>query len=87
MKEIISKNMHLVENAKKAMENIHVQSVINAIRGGTDGAELSYQGLPTPNLGTGGHNFHGIYEYICLEDMEKTSDILLEIVKLYSKEM
>lgn len=87
MKEIISKNMHLVENAKKAMENINVQPVINAIRGGTDGAELSYQGLPTPNLGTGGHNFHGIYEYICLEDMEKTSDILLEIVKLYSKEM
>ena len=77
--------MHLVENAKKAMKNVNVNHITSFIRGGTDGAVLSKKGLPCPNLGTGGHNFHGIYEYICLEDMEKVSEILIEIVRLYSK--
>ena len=85
MKEVIAKHMHLVENAKKAMKNVNVNHITSFIRGGTDGAVLSKKGLPCPNLGTGGHNFHGIYEYICLEDMEKVSEILIEIVKLYSK--
>ena len=85
MKKIILKNMHLVENARMAMEKIKVTPISNPIRGGTDGAELTYKGLPCPNLGTGGHNFHSIYEYVCLEDMEKSSEILIEIVKQYGK--
>lgn len=85
MKEIISEHMHLIENAKQAMRNVHIQPIIREIRGGTDGSDLSEKGLPCPNLGTGGHNFHGIYEYICLEDMEKVAEILVEIVKLYAK--
>ena len=85
MKEIIAKHMHLIENAKKAMRSVDVNPITREIRGGTDGSELSEKGLPCPNLGTGGHNFHGIHEYICLEDMEKVTEILVEIVKLYSK--
>lgn len=85
MKEIITKHMHLVENAKKAMKNVNVNPITREIRGGTDGSDLSEKGLSCPNLGTGGHNFHGIHEYICLEDMEKVTEILVEIVKLYSK--
>ena len=85
MKKIILKNMHLVENARIAMEKIKVTPISKPIRGGTDGAELTYKGLPCPNLGTGGHNFHSIYEYVCLEDMEKSSEILIEIVKQYGK--
>lgn len=84
MKNIISNNMHIVEMAEKAMESIGVTPLIQEIRGGTDGAEISARGLPCPNLGTGGHNFHGIYEYICLEDMEKSSDVLIQIIKLYA---
>lgn len=85
MKEKIVKHMHLVENARKAMQSINVIPITREIRGGTDGSDLSEKGLPCPNLGTGGHNFHGIHEYICLEDMEKVAEILVEIVKLYSK--
>ncbi len=85
MYDIISQHMHIIENAKQAMRNINVEPFIHEIRGGTDGATLSFKGLPCPNLGTGGNNFHGIYEYICLEDMEKVSDVLTEIVKIYSK--
>lgn len=84
MKDIISKHMHLIENVKLAMNNIGVTPLINPIRGGTDGAELTFKGLPCPNLGTGGQNFHSIYEYICLEDMEKVVDLLVEIVKIYA---
>lgn len=85
MKDIILENMHLVENARAAMNKINVKPISEPIRGGTDGAELTYKGLPCPNLGTGGHNFHSIYEYICLEDMKKSSDVLIEIVKEYTK--
>ena len=67
------------------MRKVNVQPLIHEIRGGTDGSNLSEKGLPCPNLGTGGHNFHGIYEYIFLEDMEKVVDILVEIVKKYSE--
>lgn len=85
MKDVISKDMHLVENAKKAMESINVVPILCEIRGGTDGALLAEKGLPCPNLGTGGHNFHSIHEYICVEDMEKTAELLIEIVKLYGR--
>ena len=67
------------------MKNANVNPIMHKIRGGTDGSDLSKKGLSCPNLGTGGHNFHGIHEYICLENMEKVTEILVEIVKLYSK--
>ena len=85
MKEVITKHMHLIENAKLAMQSVNVEPLIHEVRGGTDGSDLSEKGLPCPNLGTGGHNFHGIYEYICLEDMKKVTEILVELVKIYAK--
>lgn len=81
MKEKITNNMKVVDLAKEAMRKIDIEPQVIPIRGGTDGAELTYMGLNCPNLGTGGHNFHSIYEYICLEDMIKSSEILIEIVK------
>ena len=72
MKEVIEKHMHLVNNAKEAMEEIGICPVVVPIRGGTDGARLSYMGLPCPNLCTGGANFHGRFEYACADDMEKS---------------
>jgi tripeptide aminopeptidase len=79
MREIIEKHMHLVEDAKEAMESAGVVPCVVPIRGGTDGARLSYMGLPCPNLCTGGHNFHGRFEYICAESMEKVVEILLHL--------
>src|SRR5690606_32812535 len=76
MKEKILPHMHIIENAKKAMKNIGIQPVLVPIRGGTDGARLSYMGLPCPNLCTGGHNFHGRYEYIPIQSMEKVVELL-----------
>ena len=85
MKDIISNHIELIDNVKKAMNNLNIEPIVTPIRGGTDGARLTELGLPCPNLGTGGHNFHGIYEYITLQDMEKVVDILMEIVKINSK--
>lgn len=84
MKEKILPHMHLIENAEKAMKEAGVEPKIIPIRGGTDGARLSYEGLPCPNLCTGGYNFHGRYEYITEEAMERVVEILLNIVKLYA---
>lgn len=84
MKEKILPHLHIIESAKKAMENLDVTPILVPIRGGTDGARLSYMGLPCPNLCTGGHNFHGKYEYISIQSMEKVVQILLEIIKLYA---
>jgi tripeptide aminopeptidase len=75
----------IVEIAKKAMENIGVKPIIKAIRGGTDGARLSYMGLPCPNIFTGGHNFHGRYEYIPIPSMEKAVETILEIIKIVAE--
>lgn len=83
MKEIIEDKMFLIENVEEAAKNIGINTFISKIRGGTDGATLSYKGLPCPNLGTGARNFHGIYEFVCLEDMEAVSNILIEIVKKF----
>ncbi|MGL5244623.1 MAG: peptidase T [Sarcina sp.] len=85
MKEKIEPVMHIVEIAKKAMENADVIPNIVPIRGGTDGARLSYMGLPTPNIFTGGENFHGRFEYIPVESMEKAVEVILNIIKLYSE--
>ncbi|MFA6782556.1 MAG: peptidase T [Sedimentibacter sp.] len=81
MKEKILPHMHIIENAIKAMENIGIEPNVVPIRGGTDGARLSYMGLPCPNLCTGGHNFHGKYEYIPIQSMEKVVELLIEIAR------
>ena len=86
MAEIIAGSMHLIENAEKACENAGVTPVILPIRGGTDGAQLSFKGLPCPNLGTGGHGYHGPYEHITAEGMEAACRIALELVKIYAEE-
>lgn len=85
MKEKIEPHMHLIENAKKAMEAVDVVPNVVPIRGGTDGARLSFMGIPCPNLCAGGHNFHGKYEYVCIQSMEKIVDILIKIVEIYAE--
>ena len=85
MKEMIEKHMHLVENAKEAMEELGVEPAVVPIRGGTDGARLSFMGLPCPNLCTGGQNFHGRFEYACADDMEKIVEVLIRIAEKYAK--
>lgn len=85
MKEKIKDHMYLVDIAKKAMEDVGVKPKINPIRGGTDGARLSFMGLPCPNLFTGGHNYHGKYEYIPVSSMEKAVENILKIIELYTK--
>lgn len=85
MKEIIEKNKYIVDTAFKAMEEVGVVPDVNPIRGGTDGARLSFMGLPTPNLFTGGHNFHGKHEFIPTFAMEKAVEVILKIVDLYAK--
>ena len=81
MKEMIEPHSYIIDRAKEAMARCNVIPKIVPIRGGTDGARLSYMGLPCPNLSTGGHNFHGRYEYISVQSMEKMTEVLLEIVK------
>ena len=83
MKEKVAPHIHLVDNAKLAMERAGVTPHVCPIRGGTDGARLSYEGLPCPNLFTGGYNFHGRYEYIPLEDMYKAYEVALNLVDIY----
>ncbi len=83
MKEKLASHMYLIDRAKAAMLEAGVEPVICPVRGGTDGARLSYMGLPCPNLCTGGHNFHGKYEFICVQSMEKVVEILLNIVKQF----
>lgn len=82
MGDIIKNNLDIVEYAKKAMENLGIKPLISPIRGGTDGSKLSFMGLPCPNIFTGGMNFHGIYELIPIEHMVKSSQVVLEIIKL-----
>ncbi len=81
MKEIIEDHMELIDHAMEAMREAGVEPVVVPIRGGTDGARLSYMGLPCPNLCTGGHNFHGRFEYICIESMEAVVRILLNLAR------
>ena len=85
MREKIEPCFHLVENAKLAIERCGVTPAVQPIRGGTDGARLSYMGLPCPNLGTGGYGFHGPFEHITVEGMEKSTDVLLELVRIYAE--
>lgn len=85
MAEIIAGCMHLIDNAKAACEAADVTPLIIPIRGGTDGCQLSFKGLPCPNLGTGGHAYHGPYEHITVEGMDKSVDVMMKLVKLYAK--
>lgn len=83
MSEIIKNNFHLIDNAKLAMEKAGVKPIVVPIRGGTDGATLSHRGLPCPNLSTGGHNFHGRFEYIPVQSMEKMVEVILNLAEIY----
>jgi tripeptide aminopeptidase len=82
MREHIEPVMYIVDMAMKAMEEVGVTPKQRAIRGGTDGARLTYMGLPTPNIFTGGHNFHGKLEYIPIPSMLKAVEVILKIVEL-----
>ena len=84
MKEIIEQHMHLIENAKEAMTELGIEPAVIPIRGGTDGARLSFMGLPCPNLCTGGQNFHGRYEYACADEMEAIAELLVKIAGKYA---
>lgn len=83
MKEVVAGHMHLIEHAKAAMENNGIVPLIVPIRGGTDGARLSFDGLVCPNLSTGGMNFHGRFEYIPVQSMETMVNVLIDIIKSY----
>ena len=85
MKEKIEPVMEIVDIAKQAMTNLDITPEIKSIRGGTDGSQLSYMGLPTPNLFAGGENFHGRYEFVSVETMEKATNVIIEIAKLFEQ--
>lgn len=82
MREKIEPVCHIVNTAQRAMEELHIEPKIKPIRGGTDGSRLSYMGLPCPNIFAGGHNFHGKYEFVPLESMEKATLVILKIIEL-----
>lgn len=84
MKEQIKPHMHLIDNALTVYKKLGIEPHIQPIRGGTDGAQLSFKGLPCPNLGTGGHNFHGHFEYACIQSMEKCVEVIIELAKIYA---
>ena len=85
MLEVIEQYPELITKTKEAIEKTGTDVSVRAIRGGTDGTDISFKGIPCPNLGTGAYNYHSVYEYICLEDMEKVVEILISIVKQFSK--
>ncbi len=82
MREKIEPVMHIVDIAEQAMKDLGIKPLIKAIRGGTDGSQLSYKGLPCPNIFAGGHNFHGKYEYVPVESMQKATEVIVKITEL-----
>ncbi|MCI4137501.1 peptidase T [Bacillus vallismortis] len=86
MREKIEPVIEIVNIAKQAMENLGIEPKISPIRGGTDGSQLSYMGLPTPNIFTGGENFHGKFEYISADNMVKAVNVIIEIAKLFEEQ-
>ncbi|MDX1774268.1 peptidase T [Oceanihabitans sediminis] len=82
MKEKVEPVMHIVDIAEEAMKQLNIKPLIKAIRGGTDGSQLSYMGLPCPNIFAGGHNFHGRYEYVPVESMIKATEVICRIAEL-----
>lgn len=85
MKEKIEPVKEIVDIAYEAMERLDIKPIIKPIRGGTDGSQLSYMGLPTPNIFTGGENYHGKYEYISVDNMVKATNVILNIIKIYEE--
>lgn len=85
MKEKVEPVMHIVDIAEEAMKQLGITPLIKAIRGGTDGSQLSYMGLPCPNIFAGGHNFHGRYEYVPVESMIKSTEVICKICELTAK--
>jgi tripeptide aminopeptidase len=86
MREKIEPVMHIVSIAEEAMKQLHIEPIIKPIRGGTDGSQLSYKGLPCPNIFAGGHNFHGRYEYVPVESMVKATEVICKIAELTALE-
>jgi tripeptide aminopeptidase len=82
MKEKVLPVKHIVDIAEKAMKELNIKPLIKPIRGGTDGCQLSYKGLPCPNIFAGGHNFHGKYEYVPVESMQKAVEVIVKIAEL-----
>lgn len=82
MREKVEPVMHIVDIAEEAMKDLGITPLIKAIRGGTDGAQLSYMGLPCPNIFAGGHNFHGKYEYVPVESIVKATEVIVKIAEL-----
>ena len=85
MRKQVEPHYHIVEKAMKAIEMAGITPKVQPIRGGTDGANLSFMGLPCPNIFAGGHNFHGKMEYLPLQSMEKASEVILNIIRLYAE--
>ncbi len=85
MREKVEPVMHIVDLAFEAMEAVGVTPNVKPIRGGTDGSRLSYEGLPCPNIFAGGHNFHGRFEYVPVQSMEKAMMVIVKIVELLAK--
>ena len=85
MREKIEPVMHIVDIAEEAMEIANIKPLIKPIRGGTDGSQLSYMGLPCPNIFAGGHNFHGRFEYFPVESMQKAIEVIVNIAQLVAK--
>ena len=82
MREKVEPVFHIVDIAEKAMKELGITPLIKPIRGGTDGSQLSYKGLPCPNIFAGGHNFHGKYEYVPVESMVKATEVIVKIAEL-----
>ena len=82
MKEKVTPMMHIVDIAEAAMKALDIKPLIKPIRGGTDGSQLSYMGLPCPNIFAGGHNFHGRYEYVPLESILSATEVICKIAAL-----
>ena len=85
MREKVEPVMHIVDLARDAMEAVNIEPIIKPIRGGTDGAQLSFMGLPCPNIFAGGHNFHGKYEYVPVESMQKAAEVIVKLAELTAK--
>lgn len=86
MKDKIEPVKHIVDIAYQAMKQVGIEPLITPIRGGTDGSQLSYMGLPTPNIFTGGENYHGKFEYVSADNMVKATEVIIEIIKLYEQQ-
>lgn len=85
MKEKVAPHMYIIDNAKRAFEMAGITPNISPVRGGTDGAQLSYKGLPCPNIFTGGENFHGEFEFISVQSMEKAVEVILNLIAVYTE--